>query len=78
MESLKYLKLPILLPVVLFVSLMAVLIACGTFLSVKGKPLDIGVIAPSFELTDHQGKLVSLEGLISKGPVMVVFYRGHW
>ena len=75
MASLKFLKRSILFTAALA---MAALVACGTFLSVQGKPVDIGVKAPSFELTDHQGKIVSLEGLINKGPVLVLFYRGHW
>jgi len=75
MKSFKHSKPSILLPAAL---LMAALVACGTFLSVQGKPLDMGDEAPSFSLTDHQGKVVSLEDLLHKGPVMVLFYRGHW
>jgi len=33
---------------------------------------------PSFLLPDETGRLVSLSSLISKGPAIVMFYRGHW
>jgi peroxiredoxin len=33
---------------------------------------------PSFVLPDENGRLVSLEQLLQKGPVVVSFLRGHW
>ena len=33
---------------------------------------------PPFMLPDEVGRLVALPSLISKGPVIVMFYRGHW
>src|SRR5437762_3339022 len=33
---------------------------------------------PSFVLPDEGGSLVSLESLLAKGPVAVMFHRGHW
>lgn len=33
---------------------------------------------PPFVLPDETGRLVSLEQLLSKGPVAVMFHRGHW
>ena len=33
---------------------------------------------PPFLLPDEQGHLVSLEGLLGKGPVAITFHRGHW
>src|SRR3954469_6911969 len=33
---------------------------------------------PPFLLPDETGRLVSLESLLNRGPVAVVFYRGHW
>jgi peroxiredoxin len=33
---------------------------------------------PSFCLPDENGRLVSLEQLLSKGPVALTFHRGHW
>jgi peroxiredoxin len=37
-----------------------------------------GQIMPSFLLPDENGHLVSLEGLLEKGPVAITFHRGHW
>ena len=33
---------------------------------------------PPFMLPDEAGRLVTLPSLISKGPVIAMFYRGHW
>jgi peroxiredoxin len=33
---------------------------------------------PPFMLPDETGRLVSLTSLIGNGPVIVMFYRGHW
>jgi peroxiredoxin len=37
-----------------------------------------GEAMPSFLLPDETGRLVSLAGLLEKGPVVVSFNRGHW
>ena len=37
-----------------------------------------GEIMPEFILPDEKGRLVSLKSLLTKGPVAVVFHRGHW
>lgn len=34
--------------------------------------------APDFTLPDESGTPVSLSGELAKGPVHLVFYRGHW
>lgn len=34
--------------------------------------------APDFRLEDHTGQTVSLADSIAAGPVLLVFYRGHW
>lgn len=34
--------------------------------------------APDFSLSDHNGKLVSPSSLLSRGPLVVSFYRGIW
>lgn len=34
--------------------------------------------APDFDLIDQDGDTVRLQDLLSKGPVVVVFYRGKW
>jgi peroxiredoxin len=37
-----------------------------------------GDTMPSFLLPDHAGRLVRLEELLAKGPLVVTFARGHW
>jgi hypothetical protein len=34
--------------------------------------------APDFSLPDHRGATVSLAQYRGRGPVLLVFYRGHW
>jgi len=38
----------------------------------------IGEKLPRFVLPDQNGKLVSLDALLMRGPVVVAFLRGHW
>jgi peroxiredoxin len=40
--------------------------------------LPVGTKAPSFELKDHNGKLVSSADLLSKGRLVLFFLRGRW
>ncbi|MFI5114585.1 MAG: peroxiredoxin-like family protein [Terriglobales bacterium] len=42
------------------------------------KALGVGAKAPSFELSDHNGKRVSSADLLSKGRLVVSFIRGRW
>jgi peroxiredoxin len=37
-----------------------------------------GEAMPPFILPDETGQLVNLESLLARGPVIVMFYRGHW
>ncbi|MBR1123735.1 AhpC/TSA family protein [Bradyrhizobium lablabi] len=37
-----------------------------------------GEAMPPFLLPDETGRLVSLTSLLARGPVAVMFYRGHW
>lgn len=37
--------------------------------------LSVGQKAPAFTLKDHEGRDVSLDALLKKGPVALVFYR---
>ena len=37
-----------------------------------------GESMPPFMLPDETGRLVSLKSFLEKGPVAVMFYRGHW
>lgn len=40
--------------------------------------LAVGAIAPGFTLPDAGGELVSLDELLTEGPVVITFYRGDW
>src|SRR5256885_298223 len=40
--------------------------------------LAAGAKAPAFELTDHNGKLLSSTELLNKGRVIICFFRGRW
>jgi peroxiredoxin len=39
---------------------------------------DIGDSMPSFVLPDESAQKVTLEELLDRGPVAVIFHRGHW
>lgn len=38
----------------------------------------VGDVMPPFTMPDQDGKLVSLEDVLAKGPVVLAFHRGHW
>ncbi len=40
--------------------------------------LRVGDKAPDFALPNVQGKTVELSELLSRGPVVVAFYRSEW
>src|SRR5271155_1760855 len=40
--------------------------------------LQVGAKAPGFALPDARGKLVTLSGVLARGPAIVTFYRGGW
>ena len=40
--------------------------------------LKVGAKSPLFELSDHNGKLVSSRDLLSKGRLVLLFIRGRW
>jgi len=40
--------------------------------------IPVGTKAPSFELLDHDGKIVSSSELVAKGPLVLCFIRGRW
>ena len=42
------------------------------------RALNPGDAAPDFKLPDADGRDVTLSNLLRSGPVVVVFYRGHW
>ena len=37
-----------------------------------------GEFAPDFELPDSTGATRRLSKLVAEGPVVLLFYRGHW
>jgi peroxiredoxin len=40
--------------------------------------LQVGALAPPFKLNDHNGKPVSSAELLTKGRVVICFFRGRW
>ncbi len=42
------------------------------------KGLSVGSIAPNFKAMDQFSNLFVLEDQLKKGPVVLMFYRGHW
>src|SRR5436309_196822 len=38
----------------------------------------VGERMPGFVLPDHEGKLLSLEKVLERGPAVIAFHRGHW
>ena len=40
--------------------------------------LKVGDMAPDFTAKDQDGKTISLEQALQKGPVVMLFYRGQW
>jgi peroxiredoxin len=40
--------------------------------------LNVGDTAPNFSGKDQDGKMIVLNEIIKKGPVVLVFYRGEW
>jgi hypothetical protein len=47
-------------------------------LPVPGTAPQTAAFAPDFSLPDHTGTPLTLSSLRGKGPVLLVFYRGHW
>jgi cytochrome oxidase Cu insertion factor (SCO1/SenC/PrrC family) len=54
-------------------------VSCGLLSTPRRAPgaADSGT-APRFALPDQNGRQVTLDDLLSKGPAAVVFYRGYW
>jgi peroxiredoxin len=38
----------------------------------------VGEAMPPFALPDHEGRLVSLDEILERGPAIIAFHRGHW
>lgn len=43
----------------------------------SGAP-DVGDLMPDFSMPDQDGRLLRLEEILSKGPAILAFHRGHW
>jgi cytochrome oxidase Cu insertion factor (SCO1/SenC/PrrC family) len=43
-----------------------------------GAPVAEQARAPDFALPAHDGRTVTLDELLARGPAIVVFHRGHW
>jgi len=43
-----------------------------------GRILAVGASAPRFELPDQDGKIVSSQELLSRGRLVICFFRGRW
>jgi len=46
--------------------------------SMLGKTVKVGDEAPAFNLENTSGDIVSLANLLSKGSLVLTFYRGKW
>ncbi len=60
---------------------LASLVASGCVTSIDvARPATVteSANAPAFTLPSHTGATVVLGDLLAKGPVALVFYRGHW
>ncbi len=38
----------------------------------------VGDVMPDFCLPNHEGRLVTLDSLLERGPAVLAFHRGHW
>ena len=56
----------------------SVALGSGCRLRARGTPVAQQAIAPEFALQDENGRSQVLADLRAKGPVVLVFYRGHW
>ena len=45
---------------------------------VAERSLQVGSLAPSFELSDQKGNAVRLSELLERGPLIICFFRGRW
>ena len=54
--------------------------SAGCFGTLQTRPLSTTAPtqAPDIRLKAHQGSEVTLSSALSRGPVILVFYRGHW
>ncbi len=43
----------------------------------EGAP-KVGEVMPGFTMPDHDGRLVTLDEIVARGPAVLAFHRGHW
>jgi peroxiredoxin len=43
----------------------------------EGAP-KVGEVMPGFTMPDHDGRLVTLDEIVARGPSVLAFHRGHW
>jgi cytochrome oxidase Cu insertion factor (SCO1/SenC/PrrC family) len=60
------------------VALAVLAVGGGCRLRSRGTPAAEAAVAPDFTLPDQDGQAHALADLRAKGPVVLVFYRGHW
>ncbi|KAK8120811.1 thioredoxin-like fold protein [Apiospora kogelbergensis] len=44
----------------------------------QSKAIQVGQTFPAFSLSNAVGEDVTLDGLLSRGPLLITFYRGEW
>lgn len=54
------------------------MVAPGCRLQTEQAPAATEAPAPAFSLAAHDGRTVSLDDLVARGPAILVFYRGYW
>ncbi|MCK5209907.1 MAG: AhpC/TSA family protein [Cyclobacteriaceae bacterium] len=63
---------------ILFYSLFLLLMLAFTSKGEEPKGLSVGDDAPKFKAIDQFNNSFDLEDQLKKGPVVLMFYRGHW
>jgi peroxiredoxin len=60
--------------------LLAIVLVSSLFAQTAAKPegLKVGDMAPDFTATNQAGKSIQFKKLLTKGDVVLVFYRGQW
>lgn len=63
---------------ILFYSLFFLPLLAISSMDEEPKGLPVGSIAPTFNATDQFNNSFDLNDQLQKGPVVLMFYRGHW
>ncbi len=45
---------------------------------ILARAVQVGALAPDFELANSEGREVALSDLLDQGPLVLSFYRGRW